>query len=593
MLLRFTGPFVGINQVIDSGFLAKREAEDAKNLDFSKGTIRKRDGWAQVSDFSDHGRVLGMYQYEQNDGTLIRLVHAGVKLFKWDPLTGTQTELGSSVMVANEPSEFFTVNNRVFFGTPSGFKVTDGTSVFAVNIAQPSAAPSVAAAAHNAATEIPKLGTYDYKITFYSTTWGMESPASVASGPVTTTSTNGQINLASLPTSVPGGGDTRVDKKRIYRRKVSASESVWTRIVDVDLATSSYEDAISDNDVDVTRIAPPSENLAPSSMRHAAFQGGVFYFTDFGNPTRVHYTLTNQPWVVAGSLEVGSSGDSDPITGLAAFQGNVVVFKESSTWQLSGNDPKTFYVRKIHKAVGCVSDRAICEVDDTLYFGSKKDIYSYDGGTFLPLGKKVKTAYRGRELSRDRFMVAEVSLAMGAIIFQWTPSGGAENTTGAVLFYEHSRNVESLSWCPWSFGALGMSAMAQLKDPTTKDTSVFYGFSSGLVGAVSGSSDDGLPIEFFWTGPRIDADWPDYFKSWGEVAVDFNRQAVDSLVEVWFAKEEITDPAHWQTHNSIDGVFRGRLGRSSRTLQLKFRGNSGQPCEIASWSLRAEVQGRA
>ena len=591
MLLRFNGPFVGINQVADSGFLEKQEAEDAKNLDFSSGTLRKRAGWSESADFSAYGRIGGLYQYEQNDGTLIRLVHAGQKLFVWDPLTGTQTELGSNVMSTLEPSEFFTVNNRVFFGTPSGFKVTDGTSVFAVNIAQPSAAPSVAAAAH-AGTVIPKLGTYDYKITFYSTTWGQESPASAASSPVTTTAVNGQINLTSLPTAVPGGADARVDQKRIYRRKVSASESVWTRIADVTLATSSYNDTISDNDVDVTRIAPPSANLAPSSMKAAAYQGGVFFFIDWTLPTTVYYTLPNQPWVVAGSLEIGSAGDSDPITGLVAFQGNVVVFKEASTWQLSGTTTSNFYVRRIKRGVGCVCDRAIVEVNDVLYFGGQDDIYRYDGGDFQRIGKKVKNNYRNRELSRDRFMIAEHNQELGMILFQWTPGGGSANTDGAALFYEHTASVGALSWCPWGFGSTGMSSMARLKNPTTKQVVLVYGFESGSVGDIVGSSDDGQPIEFYWTGPRIDADYPGHFKAWGEVTVDFNRQAIDSLVEIWFAKEEITAPAHWQTHNSIDGVFRGRLGRSSRTLQLKIRGNSTQECEVSGFQVRAEVAGR-
>jgi hypothetical protein len=591
MLLRFKGPFVGINQAVDSGYLDKSEAEDCRNLDLSSGTLRKRSGWSEAADFSAYGKILGMYQYEQNDGTLIRFIHAGAKLFKWDPLTGTQTELGSNVMNASEPSEFFTVNNRVFFGTLSGFKVTDGTSVFAVNIAAPTSGPTVAAEAH-AGTEIPKLGTYDYKITFYSTTWGLESPASPASSPVTTTAANGRIQLSSLPSAVPGGGDTRVDQKRIYRRKVSASESVWTRIADVSLATTDYEDAISDNDVDVTRIAPPSANLAPSSVKHMAFQGGVFFFTDATNPTRLYYTLAAQPWVVAGSLEIGSSGDSDPITGIAAFQGQVIVFKQRSTWTLSGNSPATFFQRRIHSAVGCVSDRAIVEVDDTLYFPSQNSIYSYDGANFVDIGKKLKTSYLGREFSRDRFMIGEHDLELGAIIFQWTPGGGSANTDGATFFYRHSMSVGSASWCPWGFGATGMSSITRFKDPTTQLVEVFYGFESGSLGAAGGFSDDLLPIEYYWTGPRFDAEFPERWKRWGELFVDFNRQAVDSLVEIHFAKEEITAPAIWKTHNMVDGVFRSRLAHSSRTLQLKLRGNSQAPAEIVSWAVRAEVAGR-
>jgi hypothetical protein len=295
---------------------------------------------------------------------------------------------------------------------------------------------------------------------------------------------------------------------------------------------------------------------------------------------------------VAGSLEIGSLGDSDPITGLAAFQGNVVCFKQASVWQVAGTAAANFYVRRIKRGVGCVNDRSIVEANDILYFGGQDDIYRYDGGDFQRIGKKVKDNYRGREFSRDRFMIAEHNQELGMILFQWTPGGGSANTDGAALFYEHSTTMGTLSWCPWSFGATGMASMARLKNPTTQQVVLVYGFENGSVGEIVGYSDDGLPIEFYWTGPRVDAEFPGNFKQWGDVVVDFNRQAVESLVEIWFAKEEITAPSHWQTHDSVVGVFRGRLGRSSRTLQLKIRGNSTVACEVASFSLRAEVAGR-
>lgn len=115
------------------------------------------------------------------------------------------------------------------------------------------------------------------------------------------------------------------------------------------------------------------------------FKNRVFMAGEQANPTKLSYSALSNPenWTAAndaGWIEVGLN-DGQRITGLKAFYDVLLIFKESSIYVLSGysgdaSSPGYFFIKPLNAEIGAVSNRAIIQVGNDIYFISKKGIYS-------------------------------------------------------------------------------------------------------------------------------------------------------------------------------------------------------------------------
>ena len=67
--------------------------------------------------------------------------------------------------------------------------------------------------------------------------------------------------------------------------------------------------------------------------------------------------------------------DGEKITGLGFFQDVLIVFKESSIYQLYFNDSNGFVVERITSSYGCVAHATVCAVENDTYFLSENGVY--------------------------------------------------------------------------------------------------------------------------------------------------------------------------------------------------------------------------
>jgi hypothetical protein len=582
-------PFRGLNRNLNSQ-AELADAVDCLNVIIEDGAVTKRPGWAQDVNLSAGGKILGIFDYLKADSAKefgidrLGIVKAGTKVFKVDGWIAT--EIGSALGLSEtELAAFAMVNNKVYFCDSVKFKVTDGTDVLDSQITRPGASATLGSSAGSLS------GTYDYKVTWYSSTWGQESCASAVSATITVV--DKQIDLSAMSGTRP---DTRVDKKRIYRRKVSAYETTWKYVGEVAHATTTFTDNVLDVDLDPLRIAPLSYADALPNFRYLCWQAGVLFAAGSDDAaTRLYFTRADMPWTMDQYMEVGSGHDTDRITGLASFQGMVVVFKERSIWLLSGNTVDTFYLRKVIPGIGGRSHHGIVDMGEALLFVSEDGFYAFDGAAVSKIGGGVEDPIQAeitdRNYSRDRYIVGVRDYERSMVVWSYTSSGGTENDRCLCYFYENSRLVNFPSWTKWIIGNPTYLGMLTLE--STGKRACVLGFDDGLVGRLGGNSDNGVDIEWKWKTPPIDLDVPTMQKAFGELAVEVGPLPAASNMEVRFYRNDDVSPTTLFTFDQTVAVARRRMARSARQISLEFYGQTSLAAKVISFILESDFCGRA
>lgn len=104
-------------------------------------------------------------------------------------------------------------------------------------------------------------------------------------------------------------------------------------------------------------------------------------------PSRLYYTSIDNPRDSTDRFEngihpIGGPGDIEFIMGLYSFgfrTGRLLIFKETSTWLLSGFGISDWVLDKISSKYGCISHQTIVERRGVVYWLSREGLCSYDG----------------------------------------------------------------------------------------------------------------------------------------------------------------------------------------------------------------------
>jgi hypothetical protein len=585
-----TGPFIGVNRTTESREIDKREAFDALNCMLDQGALDSRFGFDTGATAPNGLPIEGTHDYRQNDGTRIFLVKAGDQLFS---LSGTTfTPIGGAVLTAGNLAQFLQLNNRVYIahgGTP---KVTDGTDLFDWQITKPSYAPD--ANPSGAVGDGMLNGDYDYKFVFFSSTWGQESPSSpstdqtdtTAGIEVTTTVTvdNQDVTLDNFNTTV----DVRIDKFRIFRRKVTNFEADWFFIAEVDSSTTTFLDNIPDNNVDFTDLAPLTFDPAFPDVRFLASNGGAIFAAGIDDePDNIYFSPVNK--TVLGSFFTVD----DRITGLIAFQGEIVVFTQSSIWLVSGNSAFTLFPRKTIVDRGCLAPFSIVPVDNLIYFLSENGVYAYDLSRVFEVSRPVKPLWLARNFSRD-FQIKGVHDWKNSAVW-WVYSDGTSVTNDAMLvyFYRNSQVVKSPSWVPWDIP--GVQYCGLITDPATNLRQIKLGFDDGQVATyeLGTGNDDGTSIQWNWETGQQDMNLPGRKKRFEELNAEIIRQDRDDYMNASIKLDDDEDFTFvGSTQDLVDEIWRTRLARRAAQLALKWSAELNGPHRLVSWTIEAEGSAR-
>jgi len=203
--------------------------------------------------------------------------------------------------------------------------VYDGTNVTDIGYTIP--ASGVTAVEGDAGVLENKV--YQYHVTYYYADGQSNSNATPTS---ITPSANKKVNLSAIPT----GGAT-VTQRRLYRTEGGGSTFALLTTIN-DNTTTVYVDNIADAalgaDMDTDNDAPPVFNFI---VNH---KGRLWGLGDPDNPSRLYYSKSLQPesFPSTNYWDVGRD-DGNIGKGLTVSLGLLVIFKNYSTWIISGDIP--------------------------------------------------------------------------------------------------------------------------------------------------------------------------------------------------------------------------------------------------------------
>jgi len=636
--------FVGMNSHADASDLTAQEASSALNVNLNKGTIKKRDGYTQVhKEATGEGGVLGIFGWQRDSASAERktqiLAKIGGYLWKKDITAESWTNLGAH-FTANRLADFAVYKDRCYIVDMDTFKVTDGTTVSHPTLG----APVVAAQTVNTESidvkddePTPTLagggvaggplnGEYDYKITYYSSTWQMESPSTAWQTPVDsdgnseggTAVRNRSLRLIDVPRST----DERVDFVRIYRRNLTRGEVDWYLVGTLpnypkghDGGTASgstteavrqgaggtqeadFIDDVHDDDVSLLDRAPLSVALTFPDFRYIENHRGVMFLA--GDTDDLYYSLPDKPLSITKSLTLGGDSEQGRITGLVSWRGLLYVFKDDSIWALDGLTDQTFTAQPLVRGVGCVGGHSIVATDNVLYFMGEDGFYAFNGTSAELISRAVSPEVLARNRQRDKFVFGVDDKDRQAIIWAFATGTSTQNDSTLVFFYGNSKDVGGASWCPWTFYNASSTAVSLVSAATvttndvTGEKNLYYGFFDDVIGEAGGNADAGTgSIIFKWRTGKIDGGAPLRNKAWATAFVEQTKQDNYSDLELRYYRNADTEYELADTIDPQEPTDYVRLRERSRDLRLEFYQKDVEPVEIITMGIEASLAGR-
>jgi hypothetical protein len=217
-------------------------------------------------------------------------------------------------------------------------------------------------------------GTYQYLLTYYNSTNGIESGPSPVSAEQDFTN-GGTATLTSLPVST----DAQVDKKRLYR--IGGNLSAFTLVTELANATTSYSDTLIDSELDGTLLETADASPAPAGLAYLA-EAYAMLFGALGS--KVRFTPIGKPseWPELYFLQFDAT-----ITGIVAVTHGILVFTKFKTYIISGTGPTSLSQQTLSNDQGCLAFESAQSISGSALWVSTDGICTSDGNTVTVISK--------------------------------------------------------------------------------------------------------------------------------------------------------------------------------------------------------------
>ena len=176
--------------------------------------------------------------------------------------------------------------------------------------------------------------------------------------------------------------------RNIYKRAKDGEYYFWRQVAVNEKAVYDHE-----NVLDSAAMGTPlvEGRQAPPTSKFIGFFRGRGYYVSMSYPSFVFYSDANLPEQVSSALQYldVNSSDGRPITGLFALGDSLVVFKESSVWQVTSLADGSPVLTPVTESIGSLSPRASILAYERLLFIGERGVYQYDGATVRPLSESL------------------------------------------------------------------------------------------------------------------------------------------------------------------------------------------------------------
>jgi hypothetical protein len=352
------------------------------------------------------GLVDGMRAFKKSDGTQQVVITA----------EGSIQTLGSDVMLpatlttqlaagfqGGQPTSFIATGDQLYLTNGlSPPLVWDGTSTRRWGLQGPTKQPAV----FRAATASSTAGDVQYRYTYVSRQYGLESNPSPPSAIYRDTGGSTAIGVGPFQST-----DPQVDTIRLYRTTHGASSGDprpgSTDFFFLDEITNdpttgglgvlvNYIDTVSDAQLGPALSSAQGflKSGPPPWTRYAAFFNGRMFMAydprDKKTRQQVFFSESLMPenFGVQNFLTF-ESGEGEPVNGLFPFYDRLAVFKRTSIYALSGFGPEDFRQAIIDPTYGTFSGHSFVYVNPWLYFLSDQGPCRFDGTQVDWIGRDI------------------------------------------------------------------------------------------------------------------------------------------------------------------------------------------------------------
>lgn len=230
---------------------------------------------------------------------------------------------------------------------------------------------------------------------------------------------------------------------------------------------------------------------------------------------------TSQYTIATGNYVDISKDDGDKITGMGKWQDSLIVFKERSTYQFTFDATGVPTVKPINIGVGCVSHRSIVNVENDLFFLSRKGVYVL--GNEPNYMNTIRTNELSGRVSSEIAIITPSNLEeCSAVYYDYKymlsiPQGGT-TYNNTVLVYDRRYTC----WSKWD--GIRPNSFAVYVDPNNAEHVYFADDNSGTIWEMFvGLNDGGTAVSAQWTSKAFTFKENDKTKRWDRIIHFFRK----------------------------------------------------------------------
>lgn len=370
----------GINSKASNYATGPHEFLDLQNVNFVKpGALTGREGTTLYGGATVTGRLTGLYEFERLNGSSYLIAMANTNAYT---VTTSAYSVFASGLASGPNWDFQTFVDRLFAVSGSNAFKYDGSNT--TNIGLP---PGVSGFGVTAVIGGGLSGVYLAGYGFYNDR-GYFGPNSQGVSISLNGVTFGSIEFYGL-TQPSGFG---ISGLAFYRSQASsinmfqAATSGFTSSFVLGATAPLTAIPAPDYLYTFATFIPKFLAIFNNQMIYAGFSAipSTFMLSDIGEPEGILPELAN--------FEVRTN-DGDKITAIAPYGGGAIIFKERSFHRLGGDNPQNLTLTEVTDQYGCLSNRAVVQYGDVIWFLDRKGICQFNGAQINVVSDKVESYF--------------------------------------------------------------------------------------------------------------------------------------------------------------------------------------------------------
>ncbi len=355
--LRIDNFYGGLNTRDLDSKVADNELTDVRNFNFDKrAALSIRKGFAKLNAVAIGSvPIKSLGGYYKTSSTAEKIATAGTQIYSASSTTFSSIATGLTSGLVFDMHQFM---NKYFMANGTdACRVYNGTTTYTAGYT----APSSGVTATQGSTGVLEAKTYQYKVTYYYEDG--ESNANTTATSILIAASK-KIELTNIPVSA----SARVTQRKLYRTVGDGTTFKLLTTIN-DNTTTTYSDNTPDSglgaDLEEDNDAPPTSAYVISHKNR------MWYVP--ANSSTIYASKALHPEAVPSDYywDIGKD-DGDIVTGVAVNLGALVIFKQYSTWVITGDipfgDDADMVLEKVNPTHGCVSFRTVKPAGNDLFF---------------------------------------------------------------------------------------------------------------------------------------------------------------------------------------------------------------------------------